>query len=351
MRRRSTGPRAYGPYKHGDKWRVHFVSGSGADRTTSYETFDTWEAADRCKSGATDEAQGISVTDAVKAFLDVTRARGRADETISAYDARLRVLFAAFMRRPVRSVASRGAEIYAAVLPGNSADYHQNLLRAGKLWGKFCVKQRWLKTNPFADVEPIGQRVHGADKERLTVDESRHLEAWCISHSADQGAVLTLGYLYLGARNTELTKRSIRDLDDDGRVLWIGKTKSPAGRRKLAIPPALSAALQALCNGRHGDAPIFEGYRGKPIRRETARRHVRRICAAAGVPELPPQGMRRTATSLADAAGETSLAIAAFLGHTTGSAPKVTEQSYRARGAEAQARAARTARALRKGRP
>ena len=55
------------------------------------------------------------------------------------------------------------------------------------------------------------------------MDESRKLEAWCLAHPDDQAAVLTLGYLYLGSRNTELARRVVRDLDDDGRLLLIGK--------------------------------------------------------------------------------------------------------------------------------
>lgn len=345
--RRSTGPRAYGPYKHGDRWRVHFVSGRGADRTTSYETFDTWAEADRCKSGATDEAQGVSVGDAIKAYLDAKRAQGRSPETISSYEARLGVLLADLMKRPVRSVTKRGPDLYAGVLSGRKPDSHQNLLRAGKLWAKFCIKQRWLKANPFEDVEPIGQRTYGADKERLTTDESRQLEAWCLANPGDVGAVLALGYLYLGTRNTELTKRDVRDVDDGGRVLWIGKTKSRAGRRKLAIPPGLAEMLLALCTGRDGDEPIFKTRKKCRMRRETARRHVRRVLELAGVTVLPPQALRRTWASLADEAGQAPLAIARHLGHATAAAPRVTEQAYMQRGAVAEAQRRRVAKALR----
>lgn len=340
------GPRAYGPYKHGDKWRVHFVSGRGGDRTTSYETFDTWGEADRCKSGATDEAQGISVADAIKAFLDTKRAQGRSPETISSYEARLGVLLGDLLKRPIRSVASRGAELYAGVLAGRKPDSHQNLLKAGRIWAKFCVRQKWLKTNPFADVEPVGQRTYGADKERLTTDESRRLETWCLTHPADIGAALALGYLYLGTRNSELIKRNVRDVDDDGRVLWIRETKSKAGRRKLAIPDGLAEMLAARCEGRDGDAPIFATRKGR-MRRETARQHVRRVCQLAGVPVLPPQALRRTWSSLADETGLAPLAIARHLGHATGGAPRVTEQAYMQRGAVDQAKRARAQRAIR----
>jgi integrase len=340
-------PRAHGPYRHGRKWRVHFVTGSGADRTTHYETFDSRAAAAACVDGARDEAQGITVSAAIKAYLDVKRAQGRAPLTLVAYEGRLNTLLASYLKRPVRSVQNRGAELYMAVLEGRGADGHQNLLTAGRLWGKWCVRQRWLRANPFAEVEPIGQRMHGADKVRLTVDESRVLEAWCLAHPTDQRAILTLGYLYLGTRNTELAReRCVRDLDDGGRLLVIGKTKSAAGRRTLRIPDALAEMLRRHVTGRATDAPIFRDANGNRMGPSTARKHVRKVCELAGVTVVPPQGLRRTQASLATEAGETSLAVARHLGHaSTG----VTQQSYIERDAAAQAQGERAFRVIRGG--
>lgn len=316
----------HGPYKHGKRWRVHFVSGSGRDRKTTYEVFDARADAQKCYDDSTDEAQGITVSAAIEAYLGVKRAQGRAPLTIVAYEGRLNTLLGDYLHRPVRSILKRGAELYAAVLDGRSADGHQNILTAGRLWAKWCVKQKWLKTNPFADVDPVGQRVHGADKERLTVDESRQLEAWCLAHASDQGAVLTLGYLYLGTRNTELAqRRTVRDLDDNGSLLVIRKTKSKAGVRTLRIPDALRSILRSMVDGRAGDAPIFTDTNGNRMGPDCARKHVLRVCKLAGVPVLPPQALRRTWSSLATDASVAGLAVAAHLGH--GSA-RVAEQSY-----------------------
>lgn len=342
--------RAHGPYRHGNKWRVHFVSGSGRDRTTTYEVFASRADAQKCHDDATDEAQGLTVGAAIEAFIKVKRAQGKAPLTIVAYEQRLGILLAEYLRRPIRSIAHRGTELYAGVLEGRSADGHQNLLVAGRLWARWCVKQGWLRADPFIDVEPVGRRVHGADKARLTVDESRKLEAWCLAHQGDQGAVLTLGYLYLGARCTELACRDVRDLDDDGRVLVIGKTKTRAGRRKLAIPEALRDMLHAWCASRPGDAPIFTDARGERMGRNAARKHVRRVCAAAGVTILPPQAIRRTWASLADEVSVAPLEIARGLGHASVAAPKVTEQAYLERGSVAAAQGERALRVIRGGR-
>lgn len=347
MRRRA---RVYGPYRHGDRWRVHFVTGSGGDRKTTYETFDSESDAQSCYDGAHDEAQGVTVIAAIEQYLDYKRAQGRAELTIVAYRQRLTLLLGPYLNRPVRSIAKRGGALYAAALVGRKPDSHQNLLAAGRFWAAWCVSRKLLKANPFSDVEMIGQRVHGGDKERLTIDESRQLEAWCFAHLTDPGAVVTLCYLYLGSRNSELGRRNVRDLDDGGRLLRIGKTKTRAGRRALRIPEELAEVLVGMVADRPPDAPLFIDSRGNRMSRYVARNLVRRTCDAAEVPVIPPQALRRTHADIADGAGETGYAIARALGHTTGAAPVVTTRSYIGKDATEASRGATVLRVIRGGR-
>jgi integrase len=188
---------------------------------------------------------------------------------------------------------------------------------------------------PQRDGAGDGRKVEGADKPRLTVDESRRLQAYCHEHATtDPGAAITLAYLLLGSRASDLVKRDVRDLDDDGRLLWIGRTKTGAGTRRLLIPDELTPYLVVLAQGRSGDAPLFvsEASRRWPAGRRWSRHmaynHVRRIASDAKVPVLPPQALRRTQATLAEDAGETALAVARHLGHATAAAPAVTHRSY-----------------------
>jgi len=301
------------------------------------------------------------VTAAVTAFLDAKRAKGRAASTIESAKDRLSMIVGSLMQRPVRALNHRGAELYAAaqIKPNGkprAADTHQNALSVAKDFGAFCVKQRWLRVNPFAEVEPVGRKVEGADKSRLTVDESRRLQTYCHEHAADLGAVITLAYLLLGSRASELVRRDVRDLDDGGRLLWIGKTKTTAGRRRLLIPDELAPYLVAIAGDRPGDAPLFvsEASRrwsaGRRWSRHMAYNHVRRICTAAKVPTLPPQALRRTQSTLATEAGVTALAVAQHLGHATSAAPAVTHRSYVERDAARDAAIKRGLRVLQGGR-
>ena len=215
------------------------------------------------------------------------------------------------------------------------------------------MKQGWLKVSPFAEVEPTGKRVFGADKPKLGVDQSRKLRAYCLAHPNDQGAVLTLVYLELGPRASELIRRNVGDLDDNGALLEIGKTKTLAGHRRLRIPDELVPLLRALAAGRPRDAPLFasEPTRCRPELRRWSRfaayYHLTRVCKAAGVPPLGPQAQRRTQSTLATDAGATGLMVAQHLGQAVpDAAPVVTREHYIGRSEASNAQAERALRVL-----
>lgn len=341
MQRRDGEPKVYGPYEHGDQWRVHVVVRRGRKRETTYQTYSTRALAEAFIAGARDQAQGITVSYAIQAFLARKRELGRTDATIESAEDRLMMVLGPLATRSLRSVAGKGVELYAAAQvypPGHrragkrrADDTHRNALSVCKDWSAWCVKQRWLRADPFAEVEPVGRKVLGADKPRLTVDESRKLDAYCRAHPTDPGAVLTLGYLLLGPRASELVRRDVRDLDDGGKLLWIGKTKTAKGRRRLLVPEELRVLLLQFAKDRPSDAPLFvsaESRRwpaGRRWTRNMAYNHVRRICAAAGVPVLSPQAMRRTQATLATDAGATGLMVAEHLGHES---PAITHRAY-----------------------
>ncbi|MEO7329781.1 MAG: tyrosine-type recombinase/integrase [Minicystis sp.] len=295
---------------------------------------------------------------AIDAFVESKRTKGLAPATIESYADRLELLLASVMRRPIRAVNGRGAELYAAAQVGRAADTHQNALLVGRAWANWCVKQKWLRANPFTDVEPVGAKTYGADKARLGVDESRRLQTYCHAHaSTDPGAVLTLAYLLLGPRASELVRRTVRDLDDGGRLLWIGKTKTKSGQRRLLVPDELVPLLVAIAGDRPGDAPLFahpekrrhrsRSSGGSAWTRYVAYGHVKRVCRAAGVPDLSPQAMRRTQATLATDAGATGLMVAAHLGHAVPAAPAVTGRAYVGRDAARDAQIERASRVIR----
>lgn len=141
-----------------------------------------------------------------------------------------------------------------------------------------------------------------------------------LADAGEPGAIAAMMALLLGMRASEIVSRVVRDLDDDGRLLWIPDSKTEAGKRTLRVPEVLRPYLQRLTAGAEAEAPIFgEHWRDWP------REWVQRICDKAGVPKVTAHGMRGLHSTLALEAGITGAVVAASLGHEHVS---TTVQSY-----------------------
>lgn len=338
---RSNEPRIYGPYQHGELWRVHVVTRkSGGGRSTTYLSYPTRDLAEAAITGAKSQAQGSTVRHAVDALLEQMREDGLASSTLKTAEYRLRHFFQLPRNgaRPVRWLRLRGDELYREARKDRKADTHHAELALAKQVGELCVKRKWLRENPFAHVEPVGRKTHGATKARHGVDEARKLRAFCLARPTDQHAIITLAYLLLGTRASELVRRDVRDLDDGGRLIRINKAKTPTGIRGLVLPDELRELLLELVKGRAKTAPIFVKENGERATRYWAYHHVKRICREAGVKELSPQGLRRTASDLATDAGMAGVEIARHLGQRSAT---VTDRSYRDGNVVANAKAGR----------
>jgi integrase len=101
-----------------------------------------------------------------------------------------------------------------------------------------------------------------------------------------------------------------RDINDEGRLLWIPDSKTEAGRRTLEVPEVVQPYLVALAAGRQAEEKIFGRHW-----RDWVRKNVRRICREAKVVEVTAHGMRGLHATLAVRAGMTGHAVAAALGH------------------------------------
>lgn len=92
--------------------------------------------------------------------------------------------------------------------------------------------------------------------------------------------------LLMGMRCREIVERVVRDVDDEGRQLWIPDSKTTKGRRRLHVPEMLQPLLLALTEGKKPNEPLFANPDGKTYDRAWPRKWVKRICAEVGVPEL-----------------------------------------------------------------
>lgn len=205
------------------------------------------------------------------------------------------------------------------------AQTHRKLLGVAKMFFCWAVRRKYARTNPFAAVKPVGKPRAG--KDQLRIDEARRLTQVLLSaaEKGEEGAVATYMQLVLGLRSSEVLHRQVRDLDDDGRVLWIPSGKTDNARRRLEVTEPLRGLLLRQAKGQPPERRLFGGDRAQPHFHIWQWRQVRKYCRRAGLQRVCPHSLRGLHSSLAIAAGCTSSVVASALGHGSFA---VTAQHY-----------------------
>lgn len=363
------GHGAWGPYQRGNRWVVLYrdphggPDGTGTRTSSRHETRAEADAEKRAFNAARDEARerGRTLTQAIEAYQLHLEGAGhkRPGETA----ARLRRFFAGDLNTPPSSLTARrclalydaaaarsatrwrfvkGERVQVALERPVAAATHRGELVDAKTFMRWCVARGWLKESPLAGVKGKGRKGHG--KPQLHIDEARAwYEVAARLANAHAGAVAALATLVLGTRATELTLRQVRDLDDEGRLLWIPYGKTDAARRKVEVPEDLRPHLLRLAAeavARREKDPAAPDLlfgtdgRGRPHGRAWPLFWVRKICDLAKVPRVSAHSMRGLSATLATEAGAISHLVSKALGHTS---DKVTQAHYIAPGATKEA--------------
>ncbi len=169
---------------------------------------------------------------------------------------------------------------YAAMRERYAVDSHRNALAETKTFLRWCVRQRWIPTNYAEEIEGVGRRAKG--KAQLTIDEARRWRKKALELArTETGAVAALCSLLLGLRASEIVGLCVRDVDDEGRILWVRESKTDAGRRRVEVPEELRGHLVRLAEWRAGDELILGRHW-----RDWPRLWVHEICDQAGVGPL-----------------------------------------------------------------
>lgn len=139
-------------------------------------------------------------------------------------------------------------------------------------------------------------------------------------------AMMAMMAVLMDMRAEEIVLRNVRDVDENGTVLWT-ESKSEAGTRRLVIPPQLQRCIAKLVHGRASSEPLFYSSRAKAgyFDRALPRKWSNKISRAAGVLEVGAHGLRRTFATLGTAIGQTPEALALALGHES---TRTTTESY-----------------------
>lgn len=332
--------RVLGPYPRRDKWRIVIIRGDGVrtykDCPTQAQALSLKAALERHLA----VAAGVTFGQAIEEYEQHLVAKGNKARAISTTILVLGRMFR-HSDAPVSSLRTKedGQRLYddlrAATIPGTkpprpyAIDTQRNTLAEAKTFLKWCVVRKYLRESPLADVAGFGKRRKGQDKPQLRLDEARRWTDTAVKMAADgsEGAVAALVAMLLALRSAEIVAICVRDLDDDGKLLWIPDSKTPAGRRQLEIPKVMRPLLRRVAYRKKPTDYVFGT--GRRRDRNWVRKSVKRICRLAHVPEVDAHAMRRLHSTLATEAGATGHAVAQALGHESF---RTTTDSYVKRG-------------------
>lgn len=302
--------RVYGPYYDKDRgdWKVIFHRDDGRRSARRFKTeADALEAASEAQKRI-----GIrSVADAWGAYVMYLRERGRESGTLTTTEIRLAGLCDPLRLLPVAELTpARCRTLYRTYAGGGRAPAtHHGALKQAKSWGRWMVEKRgWLKVNPWALVEPIGEKATG--KEQLNTDDLARLYAWCAARAQrDDGACAILVAMLLGLRSSEILSLTPRHLDVGGLALRVKRSKTRAGVRATRLPRILVDALGVRAK------KVTPTSRILPYSRWWLLSQLEAACDAAGVSRITTHALRGSnATELAEL-GLSPEALAKHLGH------------------------------------
>ncbi len=218
-----------------------------------------------------------------------------------------------------------------------SAATHRNELGAAKTFLSWCVEVALISKDPGAAVKKVGKPNSG--KKQLSQDQSNLWldKASQFALEGDMGAVAALVAFVIALRASEIVGLTREQVDADGTVVIVWRGKSKRAERRLAVPVEtaigriLRLCMKSLCTDKVAADTLF-GRRD----RSWVLQNVKRICRAAGVPEVSAHGLRGTHATLAEEAGTTPAMMLQSLGHESRG---VQHRAYIEPGATERARA------------
>lgn len=303
------------------------------------------EAATRAAERAAQAAAGgvITVQQAIDAFAEFRLGNGWRGRSLTTATQQARRFFEPALLQPlVRITPKRASELYERIrtVPGSSGVVlsvatQRHCLEMARALFAWCVAQKLARSNPLAELRGVGIAHRG--KHQLRLDEARQLVQLAFQQARDghDGSLAVLMALVMGMRAGEIVSRSVRDLDDGGRLLWIDdvdgwRTKSRAARRSLRVPDALLPLLWRRAVDKQATDKLFPSpCTGGQRMVSWVRTNTARLCKEAGLPRVCAHSLRGLHATIAIRAGASPGVVAQALGHE---APSMTLSAYAAPG-------------------
>ena len=216
------------------------------------------------------------------------------------------------------------------------------------------TRDKLMEANPCA-IDGAGSAERTIKPKPLTIDQLTVL----VESMPPQLRLMVLLGCWCALRFGELIELRRKDIALDDAVVWvrrgavraegellIGKPKSDAGIRDIAIPPNILPAIKSHLDafvGSGRDALLFPAKSGGHLQPSTLYRHFYKARETAGRPDLRFHDTRHTGAVLAAQSGATLAELMARLGHSTPQAAMRYQHAAEGRDKEIAARMARLA--------
>lgn len=264
----------------------------------------------------------VALEDAITGYEQHLKDKGTIgyEETVR----RLRAFFPDLAMFLSRVTPERAGEYYDAFRQRErhdgkpiSASYHRAALINARSFVRWCIKQGWLRDNPFDKVEGIGKRKKG--KRKPTGNE---LQKWFdyVMGRAEKGhdaAIAVMLQFALALRSSDLTRRLVRDVDLNATQLIVEDGKTEESNEPRIIPDDLQPMLRAFVAGRDVMEPLF-----KTTRTESGHHDdhwiwqaQERFCRLAKVPHFCPHALKGVSGTILAKRGAAGNAVMDHLSH------------------------------------
>lgn len=334
-RRREAGDWVTAIEQHGRRYRFRVVVGGEG----KIHSFDSPEEAERHRAAALravnqvlQERHTLTWREAIKTFMEAQKEEGRAQErSLAVVEGRLQRFFAPLLDAPALELGEKQArDLYRQLRERKGArgtvcsvqDHHHCLSRARALGAWLVRRKMWRSNTALVEVKPVGVPLAGEEsKAQLSRDDlwKFWLAALRLGEGGDAGGAAASCCSILGMRATSVVDRERRHLDAQGTVLVVrAKRKTVSlslvgkNEEQELVMARLRAVLALQARGKTPAAPLI----GTGHDRWWVYRQVHRVCELAGVPPVPPHGLRGSHASAGQELGISPALLAGALAHS-----------------------------------
>lgn len=227
---------------------------------------------------------------------------------------------------------------------GRSGQHQIKCLLSGAY--KHAIADGILRDNPTVHVQPVTPEASrgGAKLKAFTVEEAGRFFETALT---DRWG-LVLGFMAVtgirigeavalqwddlgeekakGARRSERYAQIVRTRSEFKGQAYENETKTAAGMRRIYLSDDAVqiidtmrrvVAVEAQAHGNGVGPYVFPSTDGRPMRQDTVRHVMKRLCEEAGVPVLSPHKLRHTFTSVMHSRGLNAAELSVHLGHAS----------------------------------